>query len=80
MILSDREVFERAWDQLLYDAESMWEDWIDEDGEFTEEDFRRVLDAYEFLLRFLRDFKSNIVQAIFDYRAVTTDDYDSEVL
>jgi len=80
MILSDREVFERAWDQLLYDAEAMWEDWIDEDGEFTEEDFQRVLDAYEFLLRFLRDFKRSLVQAIFDYRAVTTDDYDSEVL
>jgi len=80
MILSDREVFERAWDQLLYDAEAMWEDWIDEDGEFTEEDFQRVLDAYEFLLRFLRDFKRSLVQAIFDYRAVTTDDYDSEAL
>lgn len=42
MVLSEVEVSQIAWRELLSGAESMAEDWLDEDGEFTEEDGDRI--------------------------------------
>ncbi len=41
-ILSDSEVSRAAWQLIVEGAESYWEDWIDEDGNFTDEDADRV--------------------------------------
>lgn len=56
MILSDNEVVTAAWGKLLSGAESVAEDWIDEDGEFTEEDGERVFQMQFQLLRQLKSF------------------------
>lgn len=54
MILSDNEVTQIAWHELLNGAASWVEDWIDEDGEFTEEDAERVFDEQRRILDLLR--------------------------
>lgn len=50
MLLSDNDVTAIAWKILLNGAESMAEDWIDEEGEFTDEDGDRIFQKqFEFI-------------------------------
>lgn len=52
--LSDDEINHVAWSQLLDGAESFAEDWIDEEGEFTEEEADRIFDRMFEILDELR--------------------------
>lgn len=40
--LTDEEITQEAWRQVLAGAQSSHENWIDEDGEYTESDFRKI--------------------------------------
>lgn len=52
-ILSEREVMAIAWDEVLEGAQSYMDDWIDEEGDFTEEDLQRVIDAAQRIIDYL---------------------------
>lgn len=43
-ILTDSEVNRVAWREIINGARSFIEDWIDEEGEFTEADGDRIFD------------------------------------
>ena len=53
-MLSDDEITDIAYEQLLRGAESYAEDWMDEDGQYTEQDGDKIFDRMFELLRELR--------------------------
>jgi hypothetical protein len=65
-ILSDRDVLTAAFDDFINGAESYAEDWIDEEGDFTDEDADRVFDAQMLYVKLFRGFRQTMIQAMLD--------------
>lgn len=55
MLMSLNEIRRASWNILMDVAESSVEDWIDEDGDFTEEDADRIYQQMMLYIRMLRD-------------------------
>lgn len=53
--LSNQEVDDIAWKQVLFAAEASFEDWWDEEGLFTEEDADRIYDRGLAFIKILQD-------------------------
>jgi hypothetical protein len=53
--LTDNQVTEIAYREIFDSAESMLEDWMDEDGQYSEEDFERIFEKSFELLNKLRE-------------------------
>jgi hypothetical protein len=54
-MLSDEQITEEAYDILFKGAESYAEDWIDEEGEYSEEDADKIFTRMFQLLNELRE-------------------------
>jgi hypothetical protein len=54
-MLSDDEVTQIAYEEIFKGAESILEDWIDESGDYSEEDFDRIFARSFELLKELRE-------------------------
>src|SRR5690606_34146939 len=55
MLMSLNEIRRASWNILMDVAESSVENWIDEDGDFTEEDADRIYQQMMLYIRMLRD-------------------------
>jgi hypothetical protein len=53
--LTETEVRALAYEQIFNSAESVLEDWLDEDGEYSHKDYQRIFDKSFELLNELRE-------------------------
>ncbi len=53
--LTDEEITQLAYEEIFNSAQSMLEDWIDEDGQYSPEDFEKIYSRSFELLKELKE-------------------------